>query len=282
MTIRVEQIGDATLYLGDCLEILPTLGRVDAVVTDPPYNFSTASSGGKHGLWGDAVNSAFWFGAVFRGFQQAIGPTRPGMIWQFLNWKTFIPLQKAVWDAGLKFDSLLVWDKECIGPGGSVGLRPSYELVALVSMNDASLANRGLPDIWRCQWSSQRPSGHPAEKPAALMERIVRETPGGVFLDPFMGSGTTGVACAKLGRKFIGVEIHEPYFRIACRRIADAVVGGVQPSLFPADVPSEPPTARPGVRDGDEEQPPRVVAPARGTRVVGAGLFDHLQNGAKS
>lgn len=234
MTYREEIIGDARLILGDCLEILPTIAGVDAVVTDPPYNFSTSSAGTKLNPWGDAVNSAFWFSAVFRSYQSAIGATRPGIIWQFLNWKTFIPLQKAVWDAGLKFDSLLVWDKEWIGPGGSVGLRPSYELVALVSMNDAAISNRGLPDIWRCQWAAQRPTGHPAEKPVALVERIVKETPGNLFLDPFMGSGTTGVACARLEKSFIGCEINEAFFDIACRRIEEAYR---QPRLFAEPAP---------------------------------------------
>lgn len=220
---RVEHIAEGvTLHLGDCREILPTLGKVDAVVTDPPYNFSTSSSGTKHNFWGDAVNSAFWFAAMFDSYQDAIGRERSGLIWQFLNWKTFIPLQKAAWDAGLKFDSLLVWDKEWIGPGGVVGLRPSYELVALIAVGDATLANRGLPDIWRHQWASQRPNGHPAEKPQGLLERIVRETPGHSVLDPFMGSGTTGAACAKLRRGFVGIEIDEKYFDIACRRIGEA------------------------------------------------------------
>lgn len=245
MIRREEIIGDCRLLLGDALEILPTLGPVDAVVTDPPYNFSTASSGGKHNLWGDAVNSAFWFSAVFRSYVKAIGPGRDGLVWQFLNWKTFIPLQKAVWDAGLKFDSLLVWDKEWIGPGGSVGLRPSYELVALIAVGDARLPNRGLPDIWRCQWASQRPTGHPAEKPIALMDRIINETPGETVVDPFMGSGTTAAACALRRRKFVGVEIDDGFFDIACRRVEEAYR---QPSLFKEPAPKPVQT---GMFDGD-------------------------------
>lgn len=217
---RVETIGRATLYLGDCRDILPTLGKVDAVVTDPPYNFSTASSGGKHALWADAVNSAFWFSEIFRLCRQRL--QGHGAIWWFLNWKTFIPLQKAVWDADLKFDSLLVWDKEWIGPGGVVGLRPSYELVAFIAEGEFKLPNRGLPDIWRSKWSSQRESGHPAEKPVHLMRKIIDETPAPVVLDPFMGSGTTGVAAVQAQRDFVGIEMDERYFDIACRRVEDA------------------------------------------------------------
>jgi DNA modification methylase len=221
---RVEQLADdVILYLGDCREVLPNIGQVDAVITDPPYNFSTSSSGVKHNMWGDVVNSAYWFSAMFQSYLAAIGPDRPGVIWQFLNWKTFIPLQKAAWDAGLKFDSLMVWDKQWIGPGGPVGLRPSYELCALIAVGGARLANRGLPDIWRCQWASQRPNGHPAEKPVDLLERLIQETPGQRVLDPFMGSGTTGVAAVKTGRGFVGIELDAAYFETSCRRISEAL-----------------------------------------------------------
>lgn len=223
-----EQIGNATLYLGDCLEILPTLGKVDAVVTDPPYNFSTTSSGTKFDFISDAINAAYWFAAVLRA-EKALFDPRGGMIWQFLNWKTLTTVQKAASDAGLKIDSLLVWDKCWIGPGGNVGLRPSYELVALMATGDAKLPNRGLPDIWRHPVSNQKPTGHPAEKPLSLLREIVKETPGEIFLDPFLGSGTTGVAAVENGKRFIGIELDEHWFDIACRRIADAYK---QPRLF--------------------------------------------------
>ncbi len=220
MIVREVIIGNCRLIQGDCLEVMPTLGKVDAVITDPPYNFSTASSGGKHSPWADAVNSAFWFSEMLRQCRTRL--QGHGCIWQFLNWKTFIPAQKACWEAGLKFDSLLVWDKEWIGPGGAVGLRPSYEIVALMAEGDFSLPNRGLPDIWRHKWASQRDSGHPAEKPVSLMNELVRETPANTILDPFMGSGTTGVACVNLGRSFIGIELDPGYFDIAVKRITDA------------------------------------------------------------
>lgn len=232
---RKEVIGDCTLLLGDCLEVMPTLGKVDACVTDPPYNFSTASSGGKHALWADAINSALWFSAVLTECKNRL-PVEGGAIWQFLNWKTFIPLQKACWDAGMKFESLLVWDKEWIGPGGNIGLRPSYELVALMATGTFSLPNRGLPDIWRHKWSSQRETGHPAEKPVSLLQEIIKQTPAQTILDPFLGSGTTLVACAKLGRKGIGIELEEKYFDIACKRVEEAYR---QPDLFVAS-PAKP------------------------------------------
>lgn len=217
------------LWLGDALEVMTLVRGVDLICTDPPYNFSTSSAGVKMNFWGDAVNSAYWFSAVYRGYLETIGAGRPAVIWQFLNWKTFIPLQKAVWDAGLKFDSMLIWDKEWIGPGGEIGLRPSYEMIAFSSVAGAAIPNRGLPDIWRCKWASARPSGHPAEKPEQLMKQLILASPGKVVCDPFMGSGTTGCAAVRNGRHFIGVEIDERYFDIACRRISEALR---QPDLF--------------------------------------------------
>ena len=231
---RIEHIGDATLYLGDALEILGDV-RADVCIADPPYNFSTSSNGVKHQFWPDAVNSSRWFRDVLGLTKIAL--RHRGGIWQFLNWRTFIPFQKAVWDVGLKIDSVLVWDKQWIGPGGDVGLRPAYELVGLVTLNGWKLPNRSLPDIWQCQWSSQRPNGHPAEKPEALVARLITESPGETILDPFMGSGTTGVAALKAGRTFVGIELDEIWFDAACRRIEQAQR---QPDLFVPRVPVHP------------------------------------------
>jgi DNA modification methylase len=217
--LKKKVIGDCELHLGDCLEILPTLGKVDAVVTDPPYNFSTSQNGTKHELWADAVNSAFWFAEVLKK-EIDLFDAHGGTIWQFLNWKTSISLQKAAFDSGLKISSLLVWDKALLGLE-TKGLRPCYELCALILTGEARICNRSLADIWRVPWRSER-ANHPAEKPLELLKKIVMETTGGVILDPFMGSGTTGVACVQLGKRFIGIEINEKYFNIACKRIKEA------------------------------------------------------------
>ena len=215
--------GDVRLYLGDCREILPTLGKVDAVVTDPPYGINTKSDGnGKLSPWADLCNSAYWY-------QSWIGMCRSriagmGSLWTCLNWRSLVTFQKASCDLGWPIESLLVWDKKWIGPGGSRGLRPSYELVALFCDGDFSIDNRGLPDIQAFNWSGYKPNGHPAEKPETLMGFCVEHgcPKSGLILDPFMGSGTTGVACVRLGRKFIGIEIEPKYFDIACKRIDKA------------------------------------------------------------
>lgn len=225
---RVERIGDATLYLGDCREILPTLGKVDAVVTDPPYGMNL-----------DTDSRRFTGGSVTRGegkyWEPIIGDkSTPDL--------SFLPdcAEKIVFGynhlaAQLGRGSCLVWIKQNPWSWGtflsdaelawkSTG-HGVYCLQHTVKGTD--YVNRGIP-----KW-------HPTEKPVEVMSWCLSFTKGDVTLDPFMGSGTTGVACAKLGRKFIGIEIHEPYFDIACRRIDDAYK---QADLFverPAPSPAE-------------------------------------------
>lgn len=216
---------DVTLYLGDCLDVLKTLpdGSVDAVVTDPPYGVNTKSDGmGKLNPWADLCNSAYWYSAWLAECRRVTKPD--GCAWSFLNWRSLVTFQKAACDVRWPIESLLVWDKEWIGPGGPRGLRPSYEMVALWVGPGFAIKNRGLADIQRFKWASYKPNGHPAEKPESLMVWLVEHStePGQTVLDPFMGSGTTGVACVQTGRRFIGCEIDPAYYAIAERRIAEA------------------------------------------------------------
>ena len=127
--------------------------------------------------------------------------------------------------------SLMIWDKQWIGPGGPIGLRPSYEMVALFAQPGFAIADRGLPDIWRCQWSSVKPSGHPAEKPVELLSRIIIKSGGELILDPFLGSGSTLVAAKLNGRRAIGIEIEERYCEIAARRLAQSVFEFDRPEM---------------------------------------------------
>ena len=203
---RIEHIGDATLYLGDCLDILPTLGKVDAVVTDPPYGIGDRMQGGT---WGSAEKYA-----DFRRWDAAPSRETIARLWM-------ISPKAIIW-GGNYFDlppsrCWLAWDK--------ANAVPTMADIELAWTNLDKPAKRlSLP-------VGVHSHGHPTEKPLALMQWCVGHLPpaADTILDPFMGSGTTGVACAKLGRKFIGIEIHEPYFDIACRRIEEAYR---QPRLF--------------------------------------------------
>lgn len=216
---------DKHLMQGDCLELMKEIpdGSVDLVLCDPPYMINTKSTGaGKLNPWADYCNASFWYAEWMRQARRVLKLT--GCLWTFLNWRSFVTFQKAACDIAWPIESVLVWDKCWIGPGGKKGLRPSYELVALFAMPDFALENRGLYDIQQFKWSSIKPHGHPAEKPVDLMKWIVEQSTkeGDTVLDLFMGSGTTGEACAVTGRNFIGMELDPGYFETAKRRIEEA------------------------------------------------------------
>lgn len=210
---------------GQSLEIIPDMdeGTVDAVITDPPYGFGAASVSGtavsKVSRFGDLLNQSYFFREIVSQSERVCSPN--GCLWMFTNWRGLPVVMKGVVDAARHIESVLVWDKCWIGPGGPIGLRPSYEMTVLVPFGKFALPNRGLPDIWRSKWSSHKPNGHPSEKPIDLMHRLVNETPAQVVLDPFMGSGTTLLAAKQTGRRAIGIEIEEKYCEIAANRLAN-------------------------------------------------------------
>lgn len=223
--MRVETIGAATLYLGDCLDLfglVPAMS-VQAVITDPPYGINTKSDGnGKLNPWADLCNSSFWYAEWFRRAKSRLQLS--GCMWSCLNWRSLVTFQKAALDVGWPIESLMVWDKRWIGPGGSRGLRPSYELVALFANEKFSIDDRGLPDVQPFKWSSMKPNGHPAEKPAEMMRFLIENSSveGDLVLDPFMGSGTTGEAAMATGRRFVGFEVDPQWFDVACKRVENA------------------------------------------------------------
>jgi site-specific DNA-methyltransferase (adenine-specific) len=213
------------LIHGDCIDVMKEMskGSVDGVITDPPYSFGAASVSGngntKIGKWADLLNQSYFYRELLIEFQRICVPD--GCVWMFSNWRGLPVMMKAIAETGNSLASVLVWDKATIGPG-MVGLRASYELVLLVPFGDFQIPNRSLPDIWKHPWSSAKPHGHPSEKPESLMSKIVMETPGKDFIDPFMGSGTTGVACVQNDKNFIGIEIDDKYFCEAKSRIENA------------------------------------------------------------
>lgn len=219
-----------TLHHGDCLDVLRTLApqSVDAVITDPPYGINTKSDGnGKLNPWGDLVNAAFWYRSWIEQARRILKPS--GCLWSFLNWRSLPTFQKAAFDVSWPIESLLVWDKGGLGPGGMKGLRPSYELIALWAMPDFQIPDRGIADVCRFAWPSVKPTGHPAEKPEALVRWLVllSTQSGAVVCDPFVGSGTTGVAALGEGRRFIGIEIDEKWNMYAAQRLH-----AIQPAML--------------------------------------------------
>ena len=214
-------IGNCTLYLGDCREILPTLGTVDAVVTDPPYGIGYAHGGGMRG--GEIGNTA---AANKRGSPPVHGDDKQfdPMPWVGLCQNVLL------WGADHFYSRLpdsgrfLAWNK--------LGDREPWDSFSDVEFawHSADRAARIFSMLWKGLACVKRGEDgglrrHTTQKPIALMKWCLQEArtePGETILDPFMGSGTTGVACANLGRKFIGIEIEERYFQIACERIEAA------------------------------------------------------------
>jgi len=203
-------IRDCTLYLGDCLEIMPTLSNVDAVVTDPPYGLGTWNNRGanlKRPFNSNEIRA--WDNPISQNhIDTMIGVSSHQILWGYNYYSDLLPRSKQIY----------VWNK---------GVRNMH-------FNDCELA-------WCSGWREASrifdlsPNGlkkdHPTQKPLPLMQWCITRLPKDVdtILDPFMGSGTTGVACVKLGRKFTGIEIEQKYFDIACQRIEEAAS---QPDLF--------------------------------------------------
>lgn len=211
--MRKEVLAEGVeLYLGDCREILPTLGKVDAVVTDPPYGIG--KDGQKRTTGGNGGRKAY----EFRGwdserpapetFALMLAAGREHVIWggnYFAD--LFPPTGKwLVWDKGQRInqsDGELAWTS-------SQGALRIFELNRVALMTDGAL--------------------HPTQKPVEVMRFSIQQlNDPETILDPFMGSGTTGVAAVRMGRKFIGIEKEPVYFDIAVMRIKDALS---RPDMF--------------------------------------------------
>ena len=219
-----------TLWHGDALEILPTIaaGSVDAVVTDPPYVIGAVSAGNmasKAGGWADMMNSALWFTHWYSEVGRIL--RHRGVFWTFCNWRSLPVVMRAALDAQLPITSLAVWDKGTLGTGGMQGLRPSYELCALLCKPGYAVPDRGVADIIQHKVGPYKPNRHPAEKPAALVERILRIStlpPSGLVVDPFVGSGTTAVAAKALRLQCVAIEAEERWCEKAASRLAQDVL----------------------------------------------------------
>jgi site-specific DNA-methyltransferase (adenine-specific) len=232
MIRREEIIGDCRLILGDCMEVLPTLGPVDAVVTDPPYGMGTHANHLSSITLrnGEPAGQALGFdcisGAQLVDMARAWCAIARRWVVFTCEWKDAHRLD----EAGLLL-RLGIWRK----PDGApqfTGDRPGmgWEAVAICHRPGRKKWNGGgRHAVWT--FNKGNGCGHPTQKPVELASALLADftDPGETILDPFMGWGTTGVACVKLGRRFIGIEIDEGHFENACKRVRDAYA---QPDLF--------------------------------------------------
>lgn len=236
--MREETIGDCRLILGDCRDVLPTLPRIDAVVTDPPYGISDAplAIGRRAGrrVGGDNVWHAgsWWDDEINPEWCGLVEERAPVVAW-FGQWRK---REEVAGNFRLPLRAEIVWAKDChAGPPSP--LAPRDERIWIFAEKGIQGATFET-SVWDHPviptWSHKE---HKNEKPVGLMRRLVAWLGSETVLDPFMGSGTTGVACANLGRTFIGVEIDPRHFATACRRIEAAYK---QPDLF-VPRPSEKP-----------------------------------------
>ncbi|WP_297532728.1 site-specific DNA-methyltransferase [Thalassolituus sp.] len=204
-------IGNAELYCGDCAVILPQLDNVDLILTDPPYGINEAA--GKNKSRSKATTA--------KDYGNDLWDSRPpaGWIFELIREKS----KNQIIFGGNYFalpptSCVLVWDKDNTGDFADCEL-------AWTNLNKAVRIKK-----WR--WNGMLQENmknkevreHPTQKPVPIMEWAISQAPQEVetILDPFMGSGTTGVACHKMGKRFIGIERERKYFDIACRRIEDA------------------------------------------------------------
>jgi len=232
---RVETIADGvTLYLGDCREILPTLGRVDAVVTDPPYGIGFKYE--NHVDDRESYPDFIW--PIIETAERLVAPGGPVFVWQAQEWMPrFAELFPRPWRVMISAKNFTQMNRHAMAH--------AYEPVVVWWTDGAEryVAPVGMgvetPRDWHVADSAggllrNKQSGaaeHPCPTQLDAVEFVVGNwvRPATTVLDPFMGSGTTGVACINLGRRFIGVEIEPRYFDIARRRISEALR---QPDLF--------------------------------------------------
>jgi len=221
---RTVCIGDCVLHQGDAFLLMPNCGEVDCIITDPPYNAKThkgarsANSLGASRIDFDSLSDEQF--VEFCG--NAVAQARR---WVVLScaWQQAALLEKSE----LPLVRLGIWHKPNAAPQFS-GDRPGmgYETLAMLHREGKKHWNGGGHHaVWVCNIER---GAHPTQKPLKLVtDWIAKFTePGETVLDPFMGSGTTGIACVAHGRKFIGIEKRPDYFDLACRRIADAHAQG--------------------------------------------------------
>ena len=225
---RIETIGNCTLHLGDSLEIMHDMvlsgNQADLVVTDPPYKLTY---GGCHGSLGGCLSSENY-------------DNKGGLVECEIDWTDFMPLLfnilrhghayvmcnnrhvqnmlNSAEKSGFKFHNRVVWDKGSCTP--NMWYMKNCEYIGFFYKSKAKFINDcGSKQLIKIPQIDE--SDHPTEKPVMLMRHYIENSskPDDIVIDPFMGTGTTGVACIESNRKFIGIEKIEKWFDVACKRI---------------------------------------------------------------
>jgi len=222
MIVREERIGNQRLILGDCLKVMPTLGKVDAVVTDPPYGISDAPIQGQGRTGKRTGGTAEWFKPSDwdKSLDPAFGAVcdvAPLVAW-FGQWRK---REEVAGFMRWPLRSEIVWAKDChVGPPSPVAARG--ERIWIFSEKGVKGATFET-SVWDHPiiptWAHKH---HKNEKPVGLMERLIAWAGAQTILDPFAGSGTTLVACQRMGRHGTGIELDPDYFAIACKRVDEA------------------------------------------------------------
>jgi site-specific DNA-methyltransferase (adenine-specific) len=228
MSCYASSDGRVRLYNCEARDILPKLSGIDAIVTDPPYAVTSQASSEVSRTTRQTRETQFfesWLREELGRFLICCKPTAAW--WMTIDWRGAMVLDTACARLNLKEPKVGVWDKESIGMGGI--LRNSYECFAVVAMAEWSNITRSERDVWEHRWTQgNRETGHPAEKPIPLFSRALNLlcSEGDTVLDPYMGGGTTGIACIRGNRRFIGVERDPDHFNTAVERIRRELAQG--------------------------------------------------------
>ena len=242
---RVEQIGGQVLIQGDCLEVMPMLGKVDAVVTSPPYNFGGFNRDGRpasYNSYSDDLPEQ-----EYRNFMCEVVLSLPlamgaSVFWNYKGRYIDGTYQHPWWVADtfcLNLVQEIIWNYPSSPDVAKIKFYPRVEYIFYFANGKPKYFNESCAaetNIWRFSHNENASSKHPAPFPLQLPTRCLMAATrfGDTILDPFMGSGTTLVACQNLDRNGIGIELDPDYFDIACKRVDEATR---QPRLFSEPAP---------------------------------------------
>jgi site-specific DNA-methyltransferase (adenine-specific) len=234
VSIRIEQVGLATLHLGDCLEVMPALDPVTHIIGDPPYekrlHAAKAQETALRHDGGPELRPLDFapIDEIRADFVAAAAMRCEGWVIAFCTAEGCGRWADAINASPMKYKRACIWIKpdstpQMNGQGPAQGAE--LFVAAWAGKGHARWNSGGKRGVYtHLVNNSERDGRHPTEKPRSLMAEILADftKPGDTILDPFMGSGTTGVAAVRMGRPFIGIEKDERYFEIACERIAKA------------------------------------------------------------